>query len=224
MSSILNSISSGDLQVQEAPREAPVKDDSIASLLINSEIELDTCNQQESSNLKNFNTGFGGGNELHFELPCKKPSIRQPLYVSNYLHEFVTEEEKAAARHALGLYNKHDVVAMSLLTTSDPGNNLHFGDLWVQQMEKGGKPFLPITSIKAVFDGQGKTLDVCLDSIKDTLRVYKNTLSSITNRSNSSTISSLGDVQSFLKGFKNGDDLKDVVDNIKQEMITFELI
>jgi hypothetical protein len=38
---------------------------------------------------------------------------------SSPLSEFKTEEEKAAARHALGIYNKGDVVAMSLLTAED---------------------------------------------------------------------------------------------------------
>jgi hypothetical protein len=45
--------------------------------------------------------------------------LKVPLYQHNYLNEFVTEEEKAAARHALGIYNKGDVVAMSLLTAED---------------------------------------------------------------------------------------------------------
>ena len=42
MSSILNSISSGDLQVQHVPKEKPVKEDSIIELLQNSEIEFET--------------------------------------------------------------------------------------------------------------------------------------------------------------------------------------
>jgi hypothetical protein len=54
---------------------------------------------------------------MHYETPCFEPKFKVPLYQENFLSEFVTEEEKAAARHALGLYNKGDVVAMSLLTT-----------------------------------------------------------------------------------------------------------
>ena len=38
MSSILKSILSGDLQVQQVPGDIPVKDDSIIDLLQNSEI------------------------------------------------------------------------------------------------------------------------------------------------------------------------------------------
>lgn len=58
MSSILNSISSGDLQVQQVPGEIPVKEDSIVELLQSSEIEFDTCPKFEDK-LDNFNTGFG---------------------------------------------------------------------------------------------------------------------------------------------------------------------
>ena len=49
MSSILNSISSGDLQVQYAPREIPVKEDSIINLLKNSEIEFEIVQKPETS-------------------------------------------------------------------------------------------------------------------------------------------------------------------------------
>ena len=58
MISILNSISSGDLQVQQVPGEIPVKEDSIIELLQSSEIEFDTCPKLEGK-LDNFNTGFG---------------------------------------------------------------------------------------------------------------------------------------------------------------------
>ena len=52
MSSILNSISSGDLQVQHAPRELPVKEDSIIDLLKSSEIEFEIIQKPETSLLK----------------------------------------------------------------------------------------------------------------------------------------------------------------------------
>ena len=116
MSSILNSISSGDLQVQQAPEVKPVKEDSIIDLLHNSEIEFNTCPTLEN-NLDTVNTGFGENNDLYYDAPCSKPVLKTPLYVGNYLSEFITEEEKAAARHALGLYNKGDIVAMSMLTS-----------------------------------------------------------------------------------------------------------
>jgi hypothetical protein len=104
--------------VLNAPRETPVKEDSIINLLQNSEIEFTTCPKIEDK-LLNMTTGFGENNDLHYETPCKKPELNIPLYLNNYLSEFKTEEEKAAARHALGLYNKGDVVAMSLLTAED---------------------------------------------------------------------------------------------------------
>lgn len=49
MSSILNSISQGDLQVQQAPREKPVKEDSIIELLKNPEIEFEIVQKPEIS-------------------------------------------------------------------------------------------------------------------------------------------------------------------------------
>lgn len=164
MSSILNSISSGELQVQHVPEVKPVKEDSIIELLQSSEIEFDIYKKPKPNpepelefnfteesisteedlklkesledlfensdiqittcpdfvdNLENINTGFGDGNDLHYDDPCKIPELKTPLYQENYLSEFVTEEEKAAARHSLGLYNKGDVVAMSLLTAED---------------------------------------------------------------------------------------------------------
>jgi hypothetical protein len=104
--------------VQQAPKEKPVKEDSIIELLQNSEIEFETCPKLEDK-LENVNTGFGENNDLLFETKCKVPELKVPLYQNNYLSEFKTEEEKAAARHALGIYNKGDVVAMSLLTAED---------------------------------------------------------------------------------------------------------
>ena len=79
MSSILNSISSGDLQVQQVPGEIPVKEDSIIDLLQNSEIEFATCPKLED-NLDDFNTGFGENNDLHYESKCTKPALKVPLY------------------------------------------------------------------------------------------------------------------------------------------------
>jgi hypothetical protein len=87
-------------------------------LLQNSEIEFETCPKLEDK-LEGMNTGFGENNDLHFKDTCRPPSLQVPLYQANYLSEFKTEEEKAAARHALGIYNKGDVVAMSLLTAED---------------------------------------------------------------------------------------------------------
>ena len=58
MSSILNSISMGELQVQNVPEVTPIKEDSIIDLLQSSEIEFDTCPKLENR-LDNFNTGFG---------------------------------------------------------------------------------------------------------------------------------------------------------------------
>lgn len=47
MSSIINSISAGELQVQHVPEVKPVKEDSIIDLLQQSEIEFETCPKLE---------------------------------------------------------------------------------------------------------------------------------------------------------------------------------
>ena len=222
MSSILNSISSGNLQVLTAPIESPVKNDSIIELLINSEIEFETCPKFEDK-LQNINTGFGENNDLHYETPCNKPLLKTPLYAENYLREFVTEEEKAAARHALGLYNKGDIVAMSLLTTdtSLPSQE-DWNEVTIHQMKKGDKFFTPITSFSAVYDSKGNTLDVRLQQIQNNITEQQKEIQQITQVSKSSSITSLGDVKLFLQGFNNGDNLHKTLEDMNQEMIRFE--
>lgn len=217
MSSILNSISSG-LQVQKVPRVKPVKEDFITELLNNSEIEFDTCPKFEDR-LDNFNTGFGEQNDLHFETKCKLPELKTPLYQENYLKEFKTEEEKAAARHALGLYNKEDIVGMSLLTTKEElPSDKEWVDALVKQLRQGDKFFLPITSFNAVYDSQGKTLDLRLGEIHNTVIAQQKEILKINQISNNKEITSLGDIKVFLQGFNNGDNLH----NTLKETLRFE--
>lgn len=222
MSSILNSISSGDLQVQHVPKEKPVKEDSIIELLQNSEIEFETCPKLEDK-LDNINTGFGENNDLHFEDKCAKPELKVPLYQENYLSEFKTEEEKAAARHALGLYNKGDVVAMSLLTAED---NLPTVSDWAsaksKQLRKGDKFFTPITSFNAVYDINGITLTTRLNDINSLIIEQQKEIMKINQVSGQQTISSLGDVKMFLQGFNNGENLHNIIDQMDQEMLRFQ--
>jgi hypothetical protein len=222
MSSILNSISSGDLRVQEAPGVTP-KHSSIVDILQNSEIEFNTC-PTFKNNISNFNTGFGNRNELHYKTHCTKPKLNTPLYKENYLREFVTKEEKAAARHALGLYNTDDVVAMSLLTTEDSIPTIK--DILqapIKQLKQGNSLFLPITSSAAVFDSSGNSLDVKFRDIQNSLTQQNNAFTAILKPSNSSSITSLGDVSAFLSGFKNGDTLKDTIEAVNKELLKFEV-
>lgn len=222
MSSILNSISSGDLQVQQAPRVQPVKEDSIIDLIQNSEIEFATCSKLEDK-LHNFNTGFGENNDLHYDTPCKNTELKTPLYQENYLREFVTEEEKAAARHALGLYNKGDVVAMSLLTAEDSlPSQSDWDDSTIKQLRKGDQFFTPITHFKAVYDADGVALDKRIKEINSLIVEQQKEVAKINQVSDKSTITSLGDVKLFLQGFNNGDTLQATVEGIHQEMLRFE--
>ena len=222
MSSILNSISSGDLQVQQAPKEKPIKEDSIIELLQNSEIEFETCPKLEEKEFS-FDTGFGEDNDLHYETKCKKPDLKTPLYQENYLKEFKTEEEKAAARHALGLYNKGDVVAMSLLTAED-GNptNQQWADAETKQLRKGNKFFTPFTSFSSVFDTSGVNLVTRFKEMNTLITNQQKEIFKITSVSGQQTITSLGDVRLFLQGFNNGDNLYNTLDGMNQEMLRFE--
>lgn len=222
MNSILNSISSGDLEVRQAPQEIPIKEDSIIDLLQNSEIEFKSCPKLDKP-VFDLNTGFGNNNELHYNLPCTKPKLQTPLYVENYLSEFVTSEEKAAARKALGIYGGEDIITMNLLTAEDKTPPIiEILNASVKQMRKGGKLFLPITNTQAVFDKKGVTLDVHLNNVNKSLEEQQKTLNFLLSPSNNKQLTSLGDVTKFLQGFNNGDTLHNTLDELSQEMLRFE--
>lgn len=222
MNSILNSVLSGELQVQTEPKVTPVKEDSIIGLLQSDEIEFKTCPKIEND-LSDINTGFGENNDLHYDTPCKNSGLKTPLYRENYLQEFVTEEEKASARHALGLYNKGDVVAMSLLTAEDKiPSQSELQKSSIKQMRKGDVFFSPITSFNAVFDSVGHTLEETINDVRSLLTTHQKELNAINKVSNSGSIISLGDVKMFLQGFKAGDSLYTTIDKINQEMLRFE--
>ena len=221
MSSILNSISAGDLQVQKTPEIKPVKEDSIIDLLQGAEIEFETCPKIEEK-FENINTGFGDKHDLYFETKCK-PKLNTPLYRDNYLQEFVSEEEKAAARHALGLYNKGDVVAMSLLTAEDnPPSDAEWTEAGLQQLRKGDKFFVPYTAFAAVFDSNGNTLEHRMSDVHNLITQQQKEIAKINAVSTESNISSLGDIRLFLQGFNNGDNLQTTLDGMNQEMLRFE--
>lgn len=203
MSSILNSILAGNLEVCNVPQEKPTKEDSIIDLIIN--------------------TGFGENNDLHYKNSCKKHVLTTPLYRENYLREFVTEEEKAAARHSLGIYNKGDVVAMSLLTAEDSlPSKTDWSEVTIKQLRKGDSFFTPVTQFNAVYDSTGTTLDVKMDEIQSLIIQQQKDILKINQVSNSPEIQSLGDIKLFLHGFNNGDNLHDTLDEMNQEMLRFE--
>ena len=271
MSSILNSISAGDLQVPQVPRDKPVKSDSIADLLQSSDIEFEILPKQEdhqhehpqldveiefdikentypekteqpidsidienvlqnlelqcshSDSVEDFNTGFGENHDAHIYDPCSKPTLKTPLYYENYLREFISEEDKAAARHALGLYNKHDVVAMSLLTAEDEiPNKDSFVEVALKQLRKGDQFFAPITTLDAIFDSKGTTLKTHLDDLWDQIESNSKVIKDVMTASQGDRISSLVDIRQFLDGFTKETNLCKVIDNINQEMLKFE--
>lgn len=270
MSSILNSISSGNLQVQQTPRDRPIKEDSIIELLQNSEIEfkilqepkkeltkpeiefvqddiskyeqenynydgyknitqellqsieisLESCLSKET--LIDINTGFGENNDLRYDDPCKKPELKTPLYRENYLREFLSEEEKAAARHSLGLYNKGDVVAMSLLTAEGKSpSEQEIKNATIKQLRKGDVFFVPYTITKAVFDSDGNPIDVKINTLQQTVNTHQKQINTLLQPSNKKTITTLGDVNNFLSGFNNGDNLKKIINILDEEMLRF---
>lgn len=183
-----------------APRTTCSNDDSVVSLLREYDI----------------NTGFGENNDLHYSGHCRRPKTKVPLYRENYLSEFLTEEEKAAARRALGLYNKGDVVAMSLLTAEDSlPSNQDWKSVTIKHLRKGDQFFSPAVLWSSIFDENGNTLDTRMKAVTDAI-------ASINNPTRSKTISSLGDVKLFLQGFSNGDNLQQKLEDMNQEMIRFE--
>lgn len=218
MSNTLNSISI--LQKEYTSKEKADKD-SVIQLLQSSEIEFKTC--PGFNNLDSFNTGFGKNNDLHYQTPCTKPELNTPLYQENYFSEFKTEEEKAAARHALGLYNNTDVVLMTLLTAE---NGVPSQDVWkqaeIKQMQNGYEFFIPLTSFNAVYDSSGKTLDYKMKEIQSAIQNNQQELDKINQTSSGNTITSLKDVKLFLEGFNNGETLRETIDNIDQQMVRFE--
>lgn len=208
MSTKLNSISNRNLST--------LYENSI----IDSEIEFESCPKDK---ILNFSTGFGANNELHITNPCPKSKLKTPLYQENYLSEFVTEEEKAAARRALGLYSQDDVEAMSLLTAEDtiPSQQI-LKKAPIKQLQKGNKFFAPVTTFKAVYDSSGITLEAKMQEMNALILKQQKELTSLSEPSKSKTITSLGDVKLFLKGFNNGDTLQETLDDMNQDLLRFE--
>lgn len=194
----------------------------MVDLFKNSEIEFDRGTSVHY-NLPAFNTGFSCNNDLHFDTPCKKSKLKTPLYKDNYLREFVTEEEKAAVRRALGIDGSSSSTGTSLLTISDDLPTLpSLLAASVKQLKQGDAFFAPVTTFKAVYDSTGTSLQTRFEDIQSLLTTQQKELQSITQISQSSEISSLGDVQLFLRGFNNGDTLVSKLDEINQENLRFE--
>lgn len=221
MSNRLNSISKRLLESNRSLLQSPQKDATI-EFLQNSGIGFGTCSTCNDPS-SDFNTGFGTHDVLYLDGKCSKPKLNTPLYKENFLNEFKSEEDKAAARHALGLYNKGDVVAMSLLTAE---NVLPSTEQWknaeMLQLRKGDQFFTPFTTFNAVFDAEGKTLTTRLNNLQTLITEQKKEITKLTSVTTEETITSLGDVKVFLQGFNNGDVLKETLDDLNQEMIRFE--
>lgn len=232
-----------DCNCKDKQEEVSIQD--LQNLAQNSEIEFNRC--QDNNNLSNFNTGFGGNNDLHYETECVDPdtnnfntgfevnneihpkteckihNIKTPLYQENYFSEFKTEEERQAARHALGLYTNTDVVLMTLLTAE---NGIPSQDVWqdaeIKQMQNGYEFFTPLTSFNAVYDSNGKTLDSRVKELQSLIQSSQKEINKINQASSGSTITSLQDVKLFLEGFSNGETLRETINNMDQQMIRFE--
>lgn len=221
MSSRLNSISLRALGLQNETKEN-IKKDSIIDFLQSSEIEFDSCPKHKNK-LDDFNTGFGENNDLHFETKCRLPQLKTPLYQENYLREFLTEEEKAEARKALGIFTKTDILNNQLLTVNDSLPSIQeWNESTIKQLRKEDSFFTPITSFKAVFNSEGNTLEEQFIKVQNSIKEQKEAIQKIIQVSEEKQITSLGDVKAFLKGFNNGDNLHDTIDEINQEMLRFE--
>lgn len=81
MSSILNSISAGDLQVPQVPGDKSAKSDSVEILMTNPKTKFENCPINDGFDITN--TGFGEGNTLHLTPFCKKPKTKTPYVKVN---------------------------------------------------------------------------------------------------------------------------------------------
>lgn len=175
---------------------------------------------KNNENITNvINTGFGLNNELHHT--CKNHKINLPLYKDNYFSEFVTEEEKAQARHSLGLYNKKDIVTMSMLTTESEKPQ-RWNNIDLKQLKQGDKLFFPYTATKAVFNETGQNLDIQLQVLNSLIKQNQIDILSIQQVTDGNDINSLGDVVRFLQNFNNTQSLQEIIDTVKQESVSFE--
>lgn len=221
MSSILNSISAGGLQVLQIPGDTTAESRSVEMSLRDPKTIFEKCSRECDFDVKN--TGFGEGNTLHLQHSCKKPKTKTPLYLENYLREFKTEEEKAAVRNSLGLYNRGDVVTNALITLETyvpPASE--FKSPNVRTIHLGNMFISPVVSTKSVYHTSGKTLHEIVEELTNATISNNTTLQNLVNSSSNVKITTLGDVQQFLKGFKNGDDLYEIIDDMNQEMLRFE--
>lgn len=175
---------------------------------------------KNNENITNvINTGFGLNNELHYT--CKNHKINLPLYKDNYFSEFVTEEEKAQARHSLGLYNKKDIVTMSMLTTESEKPQ-RWNNIDLKQLKQGDELFFPYTATKAVFNETGQNLDIQLQVLNSLIKQNQIDILSIQQVTDGNDINSLGDVVRFLQNFNNTQSLQEIIDTVKQESVSFE--
>jgi hypothetical protein len=220
MSSILNSISSGDLEL-DFPEVISQKEDSILNILGKPEIEFTIC---PNPDIEEFNSGFGANNTLHFKLPCKKPELQTPLYKENFLREFITNEDKAEVRKSLGLFNDEDIISKSLLSAVESIPNIkEIQSAPIYQLRKGNKFFTPLTSFSSVLDAKGDTLETKINELHSMFNNYKQSVDSITSVSKESGINTLGDIKLFLQGFNKNESLLNKLDRIDHDTLRFEI-
>jgi len=61
-----------------------------------------------------------------------------------------------------------------------------------------------------------------LTDINKVITAQQKEIAKINQVSNSTTITSLGDVKQFLQGFNNGENLHTILDDINKDMLRFE--
>lgn len=178
--------------------------------------ESNTTSKNKDSVLDTISTGFGHDNTIY--ATCQKPTYHQHLCKEQYLGEFQTEEEKQLARHNLGLYDERDIVAMSLLTTEDEITTPSIlNDLNIKVLKQGNKAVAVETTANAVRVKKKDTyvtLQSLLDDSEDSVSALNDRINTLISKSTTgSNISTLGDVNQFLKGYKNTDSLQNILGN-----------
>lgn len=171
-----------------------------------------------SSIKDSVDTGFAIDGSLALKPDCKNPKLLQPLYKENFLSEFMTEEEQRQARHNLGLYDDKDVVAMSLITTGNKVSSADILDsLQIKTIKQGDVPIAVQTTAEAVMVKQEDSYISLQDFFKDydsSVKKVNQRIDYLMNKSADGTsISTLGDINYFLKGFKNNESLLEITQN-----------
>lgn len=170
--------------------------------------------KNDDSVMDTISTGFGHDNAVYAS--CPVPEYHQHLCKELFLGEFKTEEEKQLARHNLGLYDERDIVALSLITTEEEIKTPSIlDDLEIKIIKQGNKAFATETVADAVMvkrKNEYISLQSLLDDEDGLVSSVNEKIDKLLAKSASgSNITTIGDINYFLKGYKNNETLQNIL-------------